>query len=81
MGKKALLVSQHALVPKHEKISDKDKKELFAKHVISFAQLPKIRLGDAALAELEVEDGDVVKITRISPTAGEAVFYRGIINE
>ena len=81
MGKKALLVSQHALVPKHEKISDKDKKILFEKHSISFVQLPKIRLADAALAELEVEEGDVIKITRKSSTAGESVFYRGIINE
>jgi DNA-directed RNA polymerase subunit H len=79
--KKSIPVSQHKLVPKHEKISQKEVEELYTKHKITFGELPKILISDAALAELGVKDGDVIKITRISPTAGTSVFYRGVINE
>jgi DNA-directed RNA polymerase subunit H len=71
----------HVLVPEHSKLSDKEKKELFEKHNIQFIHLPKIFITDPALRELQVKEGDVVKIVRKSPTTGQSVFYRGIINE
>jgi DNA-directed RNA polymerase subunit H len=79
--KKSTPISQHTLVPTHEKISQKEVEELYAKHNIGFNELPKILISDAALAGLELKGGDIVKITRISPTAGISVFYRGVINE
>ena len=43
--------------------------------------LPKIRKDDPAIAKLNADANDVIKILRKSPTAGEAVFYRGVANE
>ncbi|HLP79469.1 MAG TPA: DNA-directed RNA polymerase subunit H [Acidobacteriota bacterium] len=74
-------VKQHVLVPEHVKLSQKEKDELYKKHNITFVALPKIRLKDAALATLDVKEGDVIKIIRKSLTAGTAVFYRGVVNE
>lgn len=66
----------HILVPEHEKLTEKEKEELLAKYAISLEELPRIRKSDAALVGMNVKSGDVIKITRNSPTAGEAIFYR-----
>lgn len=73
-------VSNHSLVAKHFKLSEKDKKELFDKYAVTFKELPKIFANDPALSSLEVKAGDVLKIVRKSPTAGEALFYRGVVD-
>jgi len=73
-------VSNHSLVAKHLKLSEKDKKELFDKYAVTFKELPKIFANDPALSTLEVKVGDVLKIVRKSPTAGEALFYRGVVD-
>ncbi len=44
-------------------------------------ELPKISKDDPALVSLNVKEGDVIKIIRQSPTAGEVAFYRGVISE
>lgn len=80
MAKKTLNISKHILVPKHSKTSDKEKKELFEKHNIILENLPAIFKSDSAIAELEVEEDDVIKIERKSPTAGTTIFYRRVIN-
>ena len=72
---------QHMLVPKHEKISEEEKQVLLAKYNITIKELPKIDIKDAAIAHLGAQPGDVIKITRDSPTAGTTVFYRGVMNE
>ncbi len=72
-------VSQHILVPKHLKLSEKDKKELLEKYHISLKDLPRINKQDPAIQHLDIKKGDVVKIIRKSPSAGEAVFYRGVV--
>jgi len=71
----------HILVPVHEKISDEEKKELFEKFHITDRELPKILLNDPAIQSLGVKVGDVIKITRKSPTAGTAIYYRGVTND
>jgi len=73
-------VKKHILVPKHAKLSEKDKQSLIEKYHITVFDLPLISKKDAALHELDVKPGDVVKITRKSPTAGEAVYYRCVVN-
>jgi len=77
---KNLEISKHNLVPKHTKLNDKDKEKLLEKYNISVSQLPKITKNDPAIKDLKLKPGDVVKIIRISPTAGEAVFYRSVTN-
>ena len=74
-------VKSHVLVPEHIKLSDKEKKELFEKHAISFIELPKIRTHDPAISHLNAKEGDVIKIIRKSDTAGKTIFYRGVSNE
>jgi len=70
----------HSLIPEHGKLKDKEKKELFDELKISFTELPKILKRDPAIAHLEPKVGDVIMINRKSQTAGEAVFYRGVVN-
>ena len=78
--KKKYDVMEHILVPEHTKLDEKEKKDLLESYSISLKELPKIRKNDAAISHLNVKEGDVVKITRKSPTAGESFFYRGVVN-
>lgn len=78
MSKQAV---QHILVPKHRKLSEKEIKDLLEQHKITVNELPSIQKSDPALAELDAEEGDVIRIERDSPTAGKTVFYRGVSNE
>ena len=72
-------ISQHLLVPKHTKLTDSKKADLLKSHNIELRQLPKILKDDPALRGLNVKEGDVIKIERISKTAGESVYYRLVI--
>lgn len=72
-------VSAHIFVPKHLKVSEKEKKELLENYHIEIEHLPKIFTDDPAIQDLDVKPGDVVKIIRDSPTAGQIIFYRAVI--
>ncbi len=72
-------VTNHIFVPKHSKISEKERKELLEIYHIDAEHLPKIFTDDPAIQDLEVKAGDIVKIVRKSPTAGEIAFYRNVI--
>lgn len=77
---KAVDIKKHILVPKHVKLSEKDKEKLLEKYNISTTQLPRILKNDSAIKDLKLKQGDVVKIIRKSPTAGDIEFYRGVAN-
>ncbi len=79
--KKSIDIKKHVLVPKHIKLSETEKTKLLEKYDISTKQLPKILKIDPAIKELNAKQGDVIKIIRQSPTAGETVFYREVVNE
>ncbi|MBW2972698.1 DNA-directed RNA polymerase subunit H [Candidatus Woesearchaeota archaeon] len=72
---------QHVLIPKHKKLSDKEKKDVLEIYKITVNELPSIHKDDPALAGIDVQQGDVIKIERDSPTAGKTVFYRGVLDE
>ncbi|HEY9703076.1 MAG TPA: DNA-directed RNA polymerase subunit H [Allocoleopsis sp.] len=72
-------VSNHILVPKHEKCSETEKKAVLKKYNVDLKDLPKISINDAAIVDMNLEPGDLVKITRNSKTAGETIFYRVVI--
>lgn len=78
MAKKEELT--HVLVPKHEKVSEKEKTEILEKYDISLKQLPRISVNDPAIAHLDVDSGDLIKITRKSQTSGTFIFYRVVSN-
>ncbi len=73
-------ITHHQLVPKHTKLSESDKEKLFKEYKFSVRDLPKILKTDPAILKLNVKSGDVVKIERMSRTAGIAIYYRGVID-
>ncbi len=72
---------EHDLVPEHIKLSDKEKEELYKRYSVTPKELPKIFISDPAIRHLDARENDIIMIKRKSPTAGESVFYRGVINE
>lgn len=80
LTKPKLDIAKHVLIPKHSKLSEKEKKDLFEKYNISTKELPKIMSDDPAIAHLDAKPGDIIKIIRDSPTMGKSVFYRGVTN-
>ena len=77
-------IQQHDLVPKHEVISESEKKLLQQNSDFDVNNLPKIKITDPVVKELvsngsEISAGDVLRITRNSKTAGEFVSYRIVI--
>lgn len=79
--KSAFDISKHSLVPKHTKLSQKDKKALFQEYNMTYQNLPKISINDPALASMNLKEGDVIKIERESPTSSNTVYYRGVTSE
>ncbi len=71
-------ISRHVLVPKHELISDEQEvKDIINKYSLkSKFQLPHILKTDPMSKYLGLRSGDIVKIIRTSPTAGEYITYR-----
>ena len=66
----------HELVPRHEVLSAEEKKALLERLGVSEKNLPKILDTDSVIKKVAAKPGDVLKITRSSQTAGEAVYYR-----
>jgi DNA-directed RNA polymerase I, II, and III subunit RPABC1 len=71
-------ISKHVLVPKHDIIRDeKEIKSIIERFSLkSKYQLPIILKTDAMAKYLGLKNGDIVRITRDSPTSGEYVIYR-----
>jgi len=72
-------ITKHKLVPTHEIISEKEKKELFEKYDITPDQLPKILASDPVCFIIGAKPGHIVRITRKSHTAEEAMAYRFVV--
>lgn len=69
----------HALVPLHEVVSDDDVPAILEKYSIVKEQLPKIKSTDPAVQVIGAEPGNLVRVTRKSPTAGKHVAYRLVV--
>ena len=78
--KKKFKVDNHILIPKHSKLSEIQKEKLLEKYNISIKELPRILKNDPAIISLDAKPGDVIKITRKSQTASEAIFYRVVVD-
>lgn len=70
---------EHEFVPKHELVQKREAEQLMAGLHIRPHQLPYIKDSDPAVVELGAKPGDIVKVTRKSPTAGHVVVYRYVI--
>lgn len=71
-------ITKHVLVPKHEVIRDKDEIDsvLSRFQLKNKYQFPIILKSDPIAKYYGMKNGDLVKITRTSETAGEYVMYR-----
>ena len=72
--------TKHELIPLHEKLSEQEKEKLFSDLKVNFKDMPKIFRNDAAISEMDVKAGDIIRITRKSATAKETVFFRGVVD-
>ncbi len=70
---------EHKMVPHHEILNEDDIKKLLSEYNIEKEQLPKIRISDPAAVSIKAKVGDVVRVTRESPTAGKSFYYRMVI--
>ena len=70
---------EHELVPMHEILEQKQVVELLKKYNATVNQLPKIRADDPIALAIKARKGNVLKITRKSPTAGESIYYRVVV--
>jgi DNA-directed RNA polymerase subunit H len=67
------------LVPKHEVLTTEEANRVLEFYGVTKSELPKIKKTDPAIKKLGVKVGDIIKITRKSPTAGKALYYRVVI--
>lgn len=77
--KKIIKVTNHIFQPKHEILSKDEAEKVLKKFNVKTNQLPYIMSNDKGLEDLDVRPGDIIKITRKSPTAGESVYYRYVV--
>lgn len=70
------------LVPVHKRLSKEEADAVLVKYSLKdTTKLPKIKLGDVALAELGCEVGDVVEISRDKSFAGSSIKYYRVVIE
>ena len=79
MRKKDFNLIEHKLVSKHEILNKEDVVKLFSKFKIDGKKLPRILCNDPIVEALGAKIGDIIKIERISETAGRAIYYRIVV--
>lgn len=72
-------ILDHTLVPKHIILSDKEKEEVLKKYRATLKQLPRILSNDPVAKVIGAKPGDVIKIIRKDPIAGESIYYRVVV--
>ncbi len=77
--KNQVLVPDHVYVPKHEIMSKKEAEEVLEKYNCKQTELPLIFANDPAILGLGVKPGDMIRITRKSPTAGKSLYFRYVV--
>ncbi|MHB8601144.1 MAG: DNA-directed RNA polymerase subunit H [Nitrosotalea sp.] len=79
--KEKILIPDHIYVPKHEIINKDEAMKVLEKYHTKPTEMPLIYVSDPAIRGLGVKPGDMIKITRKSPTAGESLYYRYVVEE
>lgn len=72
-------ILEHELVPKHELLSREEALKVLKELGVRPEQLPWIRASDPIAKLLGAKPGDIVRVTRKSPTAGISVAYRFVV--
>ena len=77
--KKILRITDHIYQPKHEILPKEQGEDVLRKYNTKPNQLPYILQSDKGIEDLDPRPGDIIKITRKSPTSGESVYYRYVV--
>jgi DNA-directed RNA polymerase subunit H len=71
---------EHELVPTHIIASDEEIQLVLDHYGIEKNQLPRIFRDDPAVRVLGARPGQIIRIERVSPTAGVAFYYRLVVD-
>ncbi len=72
-------IFEHALVPFHEILTEKERAALLVQYKVKPYQMPQVKSGDPAVKAIGAKPSDILKITRKSTTAGEHISYRYVV--
>jgi DNA-directed RNA polymerase subunit H len=72
-------IFEHLLVPQHEITTTEEREKVLKEYRLQPYQLPRLKTSDPAAKAIGAKPGDVVKVTRNSPTAGKYVSYRYVV--
>jgi DNA-directed RNA polymerase subunit H len=72
-------IFKHELVPKHEILTEEEAEELVKRYRIKPYRIPRLKASDPAAKMIGAKPGDIIKIIRKSPTAGDSVAYRYVV--
>lgn len=72
-------IFEHKLVPKHEILTEEEKLKMLEQYKVQPYQLTHIKASDPAVKAIGAKPGDVVRVIRKSPTAGEHIAYRYVV--
>ena len=72
-------IFKHELVPKHEILTPKERKQMLAQYKIQPYQLLQIKVSDPTVKAIGAKPGDILRIIRESPTAGTHIAYRYVV--
>jgi DNA-directed RNA polymerase subunit H len=72
-------IFEHVLVPKNEILTEEERKQVLAQYRVQPYQLPQIKASDPAVKAIGAKPGDILRIIRKSPTAGEHIAYRYVV--
>jgi DNA-directed RNA polymerase subunit H len=70
---------EHKLVPKHEILPEEKKEQLLTQYNVHAYQLPQISSMDPCVKAIGAKPGDILRIIRKSPTAGEQISFRYVV--
>ncbi|MGD0160714.1 MAG: DNA-directed RNA polymerase subunit H [Candidatus Bathyarchaeia archaeon] len=70
---------EHKLVPKHEMLTEEEKEQVLLHYKVHAYQLPQISSLDPCVKAIGAKPGDVLRVTRKSPTAGEHTSFRYVV--
>lgn len=79
MSEKNIL--SHELVPEHKILAKDESQKILSQLNVKPDRLPKMRDTDPVVEIIGAKVGDIVEITRDSPTAGKTKYYRVVIPE
>ncbi len=81
-SKRKILLSkivEHELVPHAEIVPKEEAKKILKEINATPWQIPWIRASDPLVRIIGAKPGDIIRIVRKSPTAGEVVVYRIVV--